>query len=147
MTLFTPDRKQTICRELSFEVAKGTSVLIFGPSGCGKSSLLRGISGLWTAGEGSVTRPSDDQTMFIPQKPYLPLGSLRTQMLYPLTQDDLTLTTRSTLEGILEQVQLGYVCGRSGGLDETRDWQDELSLGEQQARRGTSFFFWSIPCP
>ncbi|CAN0152237.1 unnamed protein product, partial [Scytosiphon promiscuus] len=138
LTLFTPDRKQTICRQLSFEIEKGKSVLIFGPSGCGKSSLLRGISGLWTAGKGSITRPSDNETMFIPQKPYLPLGSLRAQMLYPRSEEESPFTSTSFLENILEQVQLGYLSGRSGGLDETRDWQDELSLGEQQARRKTA---------
>ncbi|CAN0130773.1 unnamed protein product [Ectocarpus sp. 6 AP-2014] len=131
LTLFTPDRKQAICRKLSFEVKRGRSVLIFGPSGCGKSSLLRGISGLWSAGHGSISRHSDDETMFIPQKPYLPLGSLRAQMLYPHSEDEVMLTPAS-MEGILEQVQLGYLCSRSGGLGAVRDWQDELSLGEQQ---------------
>lgn len=65
------------------------------------------------------------------QKPYLPLGSLRAQMLYPRSEDE-ALSTPATLEGFLEQVQLGYLCSRFGGLGATRDWQDELSLGEQQ---------------
>lgn len=82
------------------------------------------------------------------QKPYLPLGSLRTQMLYPRSEDELPAPPSSLLEGILERVQLGYLCGRSGGLEETRDWQDELSLGEQQAReRGRSFLSSSFSGP
>eukprot|EP00903_Cladosiphon_okamuranus_P008953 g8567.t2 len=131
MTLFTPDRRQKICRELSLRICRGQSVLIFGPSGCGKSSLLRGVSGLWTTGEGRISRHSDADTMFVPQKPYLPLGSLRAQMLYPRSEDE-GLLTEPTLEGILEEVQLGYLSSRFGGLGTNRDWQDELSLGEQQ---------------
>lgn len=76
----------------------------------------------------AAPRPAD-----FPQKPYLPLGSLRAQMLYPHSEDEVMLTPAS-MEGILEQVQLGYLCSRSGGLGAVRDWQDELSLGEQQVR-------------
>lgn len=65
------------------------------------------------------------------QKPYLPLGSLRAQMLYPQSEDE-SLANNSVLEDILGEVQLGYLSDRYGGLDATRDWQDELSLGEQQ---------------
>ncbi|CAM9735596.1 unnamed protein product [Sphacelaria rigidula] len=131
MTLFTPDGKDVICRRLSFSVKQGQSVLIFGPSGCGKSSLLRALAGLWTCGSGTVRRQPDEKNMFIPQKPYLPLGSLKAQMLYP-TSEDWSLATDSALESILENVQLGYLSKRYGGLKQTRDWQDELSLGEQQ---------------
>lgn len=67
------------------------------------------------------------------QKPYLPLGSLQAQMLYPQCVDE-SYRSPESLKSILEQVQLGYLCDRSGGLGATRDWQDELSLGEQQVR-------------
>lgn len=65
------------------------------------------------------------------QKPYFPLGSLRAQMLYPKSEDERYLTD-SALESVLEEVQLGYLSGRYGGLDARRDWKDELSIGEQQ---------------
>lgn len=131
MTLVTPDGKGVICRQLSFSVEPGQSVLVFGPSGCGKSSLLRAVAGLWTNGRGIIRRCADEKSMFIPQKPYLPLGSLKAQMIYPMSED-WSLLDDSALEGILEDVQLGYLSKRYGDLDQTRDWQDELSLGEQQ---------------
>lgn len=83
--------------------------------------------------------PRSPYTDHHPQKPYLPLGSLRAQMLYPRSEDE-ALSTPATLEGILEQVQLGYLCSRFGGLGANRDWQDELSLGEQQV----SFWRWRL---
>lgn len=82
---------------------------------------------------GTSLPPRRATPLRLPQKPYLPLGSLRAQMLYPHSEDEVMLTTAS-MEGILEQVQLGYLCSRSGGLGAVRDWQDELSLGEQQVR-------------
>lgn len=69
----------------------------------------------------------------VKQKPYLPLGSLRAQMTYPRSEVDAG-TSPLVLEDILERVQLGYLSERCGGLDTIRDWQDELSLGEQQVR-------------
>ncbi|CAN0375897.1 unnamed protein product, partial [Discosporangium mesarthrocarpum] len=131
LTLSTPGGNQLICRDLSFAVERGESVLIYGPSGCGKSSLLRAMSGLWTTGDGRISCPQDGHIMFIPQKPYMPLGSLQKQMLYP-GRDPAGVIHPEKLKDILGDVNLGYLADRCGGLDAVRDWQDELSLGEQQ---------------
>lgn len=59
------------------------SLLIMGQSGCGKSSLMRAISGLWAEGSGSITAPRDHELFFLPQVPFMPLGTLRDQLLFP----------------------------------------------------------------
>ena len=160
LDLATPDRKRVLIRNLSIELEEGRHLLIVGNSGAGKSSLLRGIAGLWTSGEGTIIRPVDEQVYFLPQRPYCTLGTLKDQLLYPsldylekevngdkvangnrivpkahwlkqsLTDDDLL--------SILEQVDLIEVARRAGdgdpykGLHMTLDWSNMLSLGEQQ---------------
>jgi putative ATP-binding cassette transporter len=81
VTIVTPDGSRTLAQNLSFEIATG-GLLICGPSGAGKSSVLRSIMGLWFRGEGAITRPPLQKSVFIPQRPYLPLGTLRGQLLY-----------------------------------------------------------------
>ncbi len=60
--------------------------MVVGPSGAGKSSLLRAIAGLWNMGAGHITRPGGSEMLFLPQQPYLPLGDLRCQLIYPQTE-------------------------------------------------------------
>jgi vitamin B12/bleomycin/antimicrobial peptide transport system ATP-binding/permease protein len=100
-----------------------------GPSGCGKSSLLRAIVGLWDAGEGMIVRPPLDQMLFLPQRPYMVLGSLRDQMLYPNMDEKVD---DAQLRQILIQVNLPDLEQRHGGLDTEQNWSEVLSLGEQQ---------------
>ena len=99
-----------------------------GPSGCGKSSLLRAISGLWNAGNGTIVRPLDN-ILFLPQRPYMVLGTLRDQLLYPHTHVEVE---NQQLKQALEQVNLADLDERFGGFDAEQDWADVLSLGEQQ---------------
>ena len=96
--------------------------------------MLRAIAGLWDRGEGDVLRPLTRETMFLPQRPYCTLGSLRQQLVYPQTVDEWTRTnTDAPLLLALQTVQLGRLASRgTAGLDDVRDWGDELSLGEQQ---------------
>jgi putative ATP-binding cassette transporter len=129
LTLQTPSYQRTLVEDLSIEVPTGQGLLVMGASGCGKSSLLRAIAGLWKAGKGTIVRPDTDQILFLPQRPYMVLGSLRDQILYPHTHleaDDQHLTQ------ILEQVNLADLAERFGGFEVERDWADVLSLGEQQ---------------
>ena len=100
-----------------------------GASGCGKSSLLRAIAGLWNSGTGAIYRPSLSQIFFLPQKPYMILGTLRSQLAYP--HDDLDIPEPELINA-LKEVNLPNLIERSGGLDVEKDWDEVLSLGEQQ---------------
>jgi len=129
VTLLTPNSERTLVRDLSFALEDGQRLLIVGVSGSGKSSLLRAIAGLWTNGQGSIARPDTQEMLFLPQKPYMPLGSLRDQLLYPKRRRDLT---DEDLIRVLAQVNLGDLPERVGGFDVEKDWASTLSLGEQQ---------------
>jgi putative ATP-binding cassette transporter len=129
LTLYTPQAERLLVRELDLAVQPGEGLLITGASGCGKSSLLRCIAGLWREGQGSVQHPPHDKVLFLPQRPYLQHGSLRSQLLYPGTETELD---DERLHEILDEVKLGGLAERVGGLDAERDWGSLLSVGEQQ---------------
>jgi vitamin B12/bleomycin/antimicrobial peptide transport system ATP-binding/permease protein len=129
LTIQTPDYHRTLVKDLSIKLLKGEGLLVRGPSGCGKSSLLRAIVGLWDAGEGKIMRPPLDEMLFLPQKPYMVLGTLRDQLLYP--NPDLKFED-SQLQEILIQVNLPDLAERQGGFDAEQNWSQVLSLGEQQ---------------
>jgi putative ATP-binding cassette transporter len=129
LTVATPNGEQTLVRDLSLSVTPGVDLLVMGPSGAGKSSLLRAIGGLWTKGAGKIDRPKLDNMLFLPQRPYMPLGTLREQLLYPRTNSNVT---DEELQSVLERVNLPDLAKRAGGFDTVLNWTDILSLGEQQ---------------
>ena len=129
VTLLTPNRERILVQKLSIEILPGESLMIVGESGCGKSSLLRAIAGLWYAGGGRIIRPGRDEILFLPQKPYMLLGSLRSQLLYP--KKDASIPDAELL-GLLGKVNLPDLAERFGGLDVDVDWEKVLSIGEQQ---------------
>ncbi|WP_373547572.1 ABC transporter ATP-binding protein/permease [Chamaesiphon sp.] len=129
MTLQTPNRERTLIKDLSVELSTGEGLLIRGPSGCGKSSLLRAIVGLWDAGSGKIIRPPLAQMLFLPQRPYMVLGTLRDQLLYPHMDESIEDTY---LSKILIQVNLPDLERQHGGFDTEQNWAQVLSLGEQQ---------------
>ena len=99
-----------------------------GLSGCGKSTLLRTLAGIWPYGKGTIQMPKDSRVLFLPQRPYLPLGSLRRALFYPLDVSE-SKETEEKLKRILGLVGLEPLAER---LDEVDDWSRILSLGEQQ---------------
>ncbi len=129
MTLQTPNGQRTLVADLSINLPQGEGLLVRGPSGCGKSSLLRSIVGLWDTGSGTILRPPLDQMLFLPQKPYMVLGTLRDQLLYP--KIDMEVDDQH-LRQILLQVNLPNLEQRHGGFDAEQNWGEVLSLGEQQ---------------
>ena len=111
---------------LSLAVPAGKYLLVSGNSGCGKSTLLRALAGIWPYGCGNVSLPSGWRTMFLPQRPYLPLGSLRRAIYYPQPVPE---KETADLRSLLERFGIGRLADR---LDEVDDWSRILSLGEQQ---------------
>ena len=129
LTVKTPDQKRTLVTDLSVEIPHGEGILVMGASGLGKSSILRAVAGLWKQGDGYIYRPETTKMLFIPQRPYMVLGSLRKQILYPHTEQ---VFTDKRIQSVLEVVNLEDLVDRVGGLEVELDWADVLSLGEQQ---------------
>ncbi|MCJ1296168.1 hypothetical protein MMC34_007734 [Xylographa carneopallida] len=122
---------------LSFNVRYGEHLLISGPNGVGKSSVARIVAGLWPVYRGLVSRPrsiGSDGIMFLPQRPYLSIGTLRDQVIYPHSEIDMKDSGRSDheLSQILEEVELGYLPDREGGWNCRKEWKNVLSGGEKQ---------------
>jgi putative ATP-binding cassette transporter len=129
VTLMTPNRQRTLIQDLTLDPETRVNLLVVGQSGVGKSSLLRAIAGLWNQGRGIVKRPPLAEIFFLPQRPYMLLGSLRKQLIYPQLKNEITETG---LRQILEMVHLEDLPERVGGFEVVLDWADVLSLGEQQ---------------
>jgi vitamin B12/bleomycin/antimicrobial peptide transport system ATP-binding/permease protein len=125
VTLALPDGKPLL-GPLSLKVQSGDSLLITGRSGAGKSTLLRALAGLWPYVEGKIQLPPRERMLFLPQKPYLPLGSLRETLCYPLSVAEVS---NEALHEALVLCRLEHLALR---LEETANWSQTLSPGEQQ---------------
>ncbi len=115
-----------VIQEASAEISPGERVLIKGESGSGKSTLFRAMAGIWPWGKGEIRMPPQDRVLFMPQRPYLPLGSLRAALAYPKS---IEIATDEAVFPILEWVGLQQLQTR---LNDVERWDQVLSLGEQQ---------------
>lgn len=111
--------------QADLHIAPGTPLAIVGPSGAGKSTLFRALAGIWPFGAGHITRPAGE-LMFLPQKPYFPLGSLKRAVAYPREALDIA---DSAVQAALADVGLGMLSDR---LEVVDNWTMRLSGGEQQ---------------
>ncbi len=124
MSVTLPD-ESAVLHNVSFTLEPGTNVLIKGVSGSGKSTLLRALTGIWPYVKGTLEIPAEDKLMFIPQRPYLPLGTLKESLLYPGTES----RTDEELKQLMEDCCIGYLYDK---LYMEADWSHVLSVGEQQ---------------
>ncbi|KAJ9162840.1 hypothetical protein P3X46_022582 [Hevea brasiliensis] len=168
--IITPAQK-LLARRLTCDIVRGKSLLVTGPNGSGKSSIFRVLRGLWPIVSGRLAKASqlnneDSESgcgiFYVPQRPYTCLGTLRDQIVYPLSHDEAALMTLklhgedkisgdttkildARLKAILENVRLNYLLEREeGGWDANLNWEDILSLGEQQ-RLGMARLFFHKP--
>ncbi|SDX60872.1 putative ATP-binding cassette transporter [Pseudomonas syringae] len=114
-----------LLNDANLRIGAGERVMLSGPSGSGKSSLLRALGGLWTEGTGTIQLPAGP-ALFLPQRPYLPIGTLRDAMSYPQPADHYPA---ERFADVLMQCRLEHLVPR---LDESDHWQRFLSPGEQQ---------------
>ncbi|KAL5566353.1 hypothetical protein UlMin_029517 [Ulmus minor] len=134
---------------LTLRVESGSNLLITGPNGSGKSSLFRVLGGLWPLVSGHIVKPGvgtdlNKEIFYVPQRPYTAVGTLRDQLIYPLTVDqELEPLTRDGMVELLRNVDLEYLLDRYPPEEEI-NWGDELSLGEQQ-RLGMARLFYHKP--
>ncbi|XP_024021422.1 ABC transporter D family member 1 isoform X1 [Morus notabilis] len=173
--IITPAQK-LLARKLTCDIVPGESLLVTGPNGSGKSSVFRVLRGLWPIMSGRLTHPSQHVSeevgsgcgvFYVPQRPYTCLGTLRDQIIYPLSQKEAELRALKFykkdgansdenssdaknildmhLKSILENVRLNYLLEREeSGWDANLNWEDILSLGEQQ-RLGMARLFFHKP--
>jgi len=116
----------TLVRDAAVVLRPGEHVLLSGPSGSGKSTLFRAIAGLWPYGRGEIRRPAAGRVLFLPQRPYLPIASLREAVAYP---SDPRTVGDAAIVAALARCRLGALVSRLG---EVAHWAQQLTPGEQQ---------------
>ncbi|KAI5582442.1 hypothetical protein BDE02_07G086900 [Populus trichocarpa] len=138
-----------LVQDLTLKVESGSNLLITGPNGSGKSSLFRVLGGLWPLVSGHIVKPGvgsdlNKEIFYVPQRPYTAVGTLRDQLIYPLTADqEIEPLTHSGMVELLKNVDLEYLFDRYPPEKEV-NWGEELSLGEQQ-RLGMARLFYHKP--
>ena len=132
-----------LLKQMNFQVKRGMNTVVTGPNGCGKSSLFRILSGLWPLTGGVLRRPHMDKLFYIPQRPYLPPGTLRDQVIYPNSKSQMASQNKTDedIRQFLRLVKLDYIEQREGGFDSVNDWNDVLSGGQKQRMAMARLFY------
>jgi ATP-binding cassette, subfamily D (ALD), peroxisomal long-chain fatty acid import protein len=132
--------------EIDMIVHEGEHTIISGPNGVGKTGVARVVAGLWPVFRGLVSKPKRADVFYIPQRPYLSMGTLRDQIIYPDSHADMVGKDISDqdLEAVLEMVKLEYIPSREGGWETRKEWKDVFSGGEKQ-RIGMARMFYHKP--
>jgi putative ATP-binding cassette transporter len=125
LSLRTPDGR-TLIDSANGTIRAGDRVAITGPSGAGKTTLLRAIAGIWPFGRGRIEAPPWTRMIFVPQWPYLPVGSLRATVSYPAAEGSFS---DAQIQEVLRLLALDHLATRIG---ETQPWDQQLSPHEQQ---------------
>ncbi|CAG8683699.1 3260_t:CDS:10 [Funneliformis caledonium] len=135
-----------LIKGLNIVINPGEHLLVTGPNGVGKTSIARVISKLWPVFRGVLSRPNVGDIFYIPQRPYLSIGTLRDQIIYPHSYMDMIRANRTDEElmGILHTVHLAYIPEREGGWETKKEWKDVFSGGEKQ-RVGMARLFYHNP--
>ncbi len=134
VNLISPDATVLI-ENLNFEIVPGEHVLTTGPNGSGKSSMFRVLAGLWPVYGGVVHRPAASRIFYVPQRPYLALGTLRENVTYPMTWREAVEQRGATDDVVIEMLKIAHLetlVMRNGGIDAVQDWAEVLSGGQKQ---------------
>lgn len=139
ISIVTPNG-DVLVENMNFTIKPGHNCIISGPNGCGKSSLFRILGELWPLVKGNLYRPPMSKLFYIPQRPYLPNGTLLDQVIYPhISIED--GHTEEDICNILKEVQLGALLLQTNGLYAKNNWQDVLSGGEKQRMAMARLFY------
>ena len=125
LLLCLPDGREIVYAE-RLTIEAGTTTLVSGPSGSGKSTLFRAISGIWPYGRGTIDRPADATIMLLPQRPYVPSGTLKTAVAYP------SIAEAYDNKAVRQALELAHLASLAGEIDREDNWPQRLSGGEQQ---------------
>jgi vitamin B12/bleomycin/antimicrobial peptide transport system ATP-binding/permease protein len=128
VTMHTADWSRVLVTDLNLEIRRGSRWLVIGKDDAPKVALFRATAGVWGCGAGRIIRPSLDDILFLPERPYLPPGTLREALLRTGMEH---VTTDSEIMEVIAKLGLQDVVDHANGLDTDQDWDDLLSIGEQ----------------
>lgn len=140
VNIFTPQNR-SLLKDLNFEITKNDRIMIEGENGCGKTTLLRVLCGLFQSYTGTIAKPKEECFYFMSQTPYLFIGSLKEQILYPFYADKKELKFEDELfKEVLDELKIGYIY-ELHGLKKEKNWDSILSGGEKQKLSFSRFLF------
>jgi len=128
ITLLTGDKARLLIDDLTVEIKRGSRWLVTGPDDAPKLALFRATAGVWDCGAGKITRPSLENILFLPERPYLPPGPLRDALVRTGKESE---SKDPAIHAVLHRLGLHQAVERVGGLNSDHDWDDVFSIGEQ----------------